>query len=391
MDGIEAKGNGLPVLVFAGGGTGGHLYPALAIANAWCKRLSNSRIVFYGTQRPVDRQIIGPSGYELVCQTLPPLRYGPWTWPATLRALYRAGTQCRQRFDRDHPAVVIGTGGLASFPAVRQARRAGIPTVLLNPDAIPGRANRHLAAVADRVFVQWEEATEHFKKGTKVDVMGCAVRPEFRSVSRSDGINHFGLHLDRKTLLVTGASQGARTVNQAAVAIIDFLESLEGWQVLHLTGRLDFEAVQEAYAGRSLSAKVIAYTEDMAHALAVADLVVSRAGASTLAEICAMGKPSVLMPYPFHRDMHQLANARCLSRASAACILVDAVDPAINGPALEHVLEPLMTSDRNREQMAAAACRIGRRNAASNIADALIELARQRGTLRAAETLEVSR
>jgi UDP-N-acetylglucosamine--N-acetylmuramyl-(pentapeptide) pyrophosphoryl-undecaprenol N-acetylglucosamine transferase len=286
---------------------------------------------------------------------------------------------------------VIGTGGLASFPAVREARRAGIPTVLLNPDAIPGRANRHLAAVADRVFVQWEEATRHFKKGTKVEVMGCAVRPEFSSVSRSDGIDRFRLRHDRKTLLITGASQGARTVNQAAIALTDFLESFEEWQVLHLTGRLDFEVVKAAYAGRPLFARVIDYTEHMAHALAAADLVVSRAGASTLAEICAMGKPSVLMPYPFHRDLHQLANARCLSRASAACVLVDAVDPAVNGPALKHVLGPLMRNDRDREDMAAAARRIGRRNAASNIADALVELARQRGALRAAETLEVSR
>jgi len=307
-----------------------------------------------------------------------------------MRGLQRAGVFCRRRFERDRPLVVIGTGGLASLPAVREAHRAGIPTVLLNPDALPGRANKRLAAWADRVFVQWEEAAHHFP-ASKVLVTGCAIRREFRDADRAVGIARFGLKQDRKTLLITGASQGARTVNQAVVESIDFFESLGGWQVLHLTGRLDFDTVRAAYAGRQVAAKVIEYTDDMAHALAAADLVVSRAGASTLAEISAMGKPSVLMPYPYHRDMHQLANARCLSRASAACIVMDAIDPSVNGPALQKALEPLMIRDDTRAEMAAGARSIGRLEAADDVAGEIIELATQVGAPALGETLEVAR
>lgn len=377
-----------PLIAFAGGGTGGHLYPALAIAASLRRRLPRARFVFFGTQRPIDERILTSEehrqlepdsevpAFPLVAQTLPPLRPAPWRWPGIYRGYRKSTLLCRERFQTDRPAVVVGTGGLGSVPAVREAARMGIPTVLLNPDAIPGRANRYLAGSADVVFAQWDETTNHFPSSTRVVVCGCPIRAPFNRANRSSGLKRFGLDEDRRTLLVTGASQGARTVNEAVVANLPFLLTKDDWQILHLTGHTDYEEINEAYDrlrqsgdGKRLRATVLAFTEQMADALSAADLVVARAGASTLAEITAVGRASILIPYPHHRDQHQRANARCLVRASAARIVHDKVDSAVNGASLRVVLEQLMGDAATRESMAAAARRLGRGQAAAQIAD----------------------
>ena len=368
-----------PLIVFAGGGTGGHLFPALAIADALRRRLPDARFVFFATQRPIDRHILLHAGCNLVQQTLPTINRAPWHWLRIYRGYRQSSLLCRSRFESDRPAVVIGTGGLGSVPAVRQATRAGIPVALLNPDSVPGRANRYLASSADVVFVQWEEAIRHFPGSARVVVSGCPVRPEFNEVGREAGLARFGLDANRKTLLVTGASQGAQTINEVVVSNLALLESHDDWQVIHLTGDPAYEEVRAAYAGRSIRVSVLPFTEHMAEALGAADLVIARAGASTLAEITAVGRASVLMPYPYHKDQHQLANARCLVRASAARIVHDKVDPTENGPALREVLGQLMSDDEQRGFMAAAARRLGRGHAAVQIAGHIVELAEESG------------
>lgn len=363
-----------PLIAFAGGGTGGHLYPAIAIAGAIRRRVKDARFVFFGTQRPVDQRILSRVECDIVRQTLPALSGMPWRWPGIFLGLQRSASQCRSRFEADAPAVVIGSGGMASVPAVREAHRMGIPTAILNPDALPGRANRYLAGVADVVFAQWEDTVQHYPRDTDVRVVGCPIRPGFNSAGREIGIARFGLRPDRKTLLVTGASQGATSINEAVIANFDLLESHSNWQILHLTGEKDYANTAAAYRTRSIAAVVIPYTDHMAEALSVADLVISRAGASTLAEITAVGRPSILMPYPYHRDQHQFANAKCLARVSAARIVRDAIDPAINGPVLRSVLEALMADDGGRRAMAAAAQGMGRGNAAAVIAGQVLRL-----------------
>jgi UDP-N-acetylglucosamine--N-acetylmuramyl-(pentapeptide) pyrophosphoryl-undecaprenol N-acetylglucosamine transferase len=374
-----------PLIVFAGGGTGGHLYPALAVAEALRQKIPRVRFLFFGTQRPIDKQILGSQrknqsqdDFSLVQQSLPALARAPWRWPAIYQGFRSSTRLCRERFEVHRPVVVIGTGGLGSVPAVREASRMGIHTALLNPDALPGRANRYLARISNSVFVQWDEASAQFPSPVNVMVTGCPVRSSFNVATREDGLARFGLSQSRKTLLITGASQGARTVNEAVVANLDFLAGLSGWQVLHLTGHSEFEEVKAAYArlGSKMDgrATVLAYTDHLSDALSAADLVVARAGASSLAEITAMGRASILMPYPHHKDLHQLANARCLVRSSAARIVHDKIDARINGPALRLVLEQLINDDEGRGAMAAAAKRLGRGQAAAQIADYVVEL-----------------
>ena len=366
-----------PVIAIAGGGTGGHLYPALAVTEVLRQRVPGLRFVFFGSDRPIDRQILeGREGCELVPQHLPPLQKMPWRWPGIINGYLASSRKCTARLTADRIALVIGTGGLASVPAVRQARRMRIPTVLLNPDAVPGKANRLLARWADLVLVQWEDSLAHFPRHGRVEVVGCPIRAGFAPMTREEGIACFELDPQCKTLLVTGASQGARTLNEALLANLDLFEGERGWQILHLSGRRDFEPVQQAYHGQDVPARVLAYTEQMPAALGAADLVLSRAGASSLAEITAMGRASILMPYPFHRDQHQYANARCLTRPGAALLVPDAVDVTRNGPALREVLQRLMQSDEERAAMAQAAVKISRPDAAERIAERVLELAR---------------
>jgi len=381
---------GGPLFAFAGGGTGGHLYPAIAVARALRDRVPDARFIFFSTQRGIDGSILGHVDCEVVRQELRALSARPWRWHGVLQGLRGARHECRSRFLIDPPAAVIGTGGMASIPAVQEARRAGIPIAILNPDAAPGRANRYLAKHADVVFAQWDDTVAAYPPGVAVRVVGCPVRPAFAAATRETGVARFGLHRERRTLLVTGASQGARSINQGMIALRSWLESRSNWQILHLTGESDHAFVASAYASRKGLGKVLSYTEHMADAVAAADLVISRAGASTLAELTAVGRAAILMPYPFHRDQHQLANAECLERVGAARIVRDAIDPGVNAPALQSVLGELMSDDAKRAAIAEAARRMGRLDADETIACEVLKLARIHARGSACESVEAA-
>lgn len=370
-----------PLIAFAGGGTGGHLYPALAVAEALQVHAPDTRLLFFATQRPLDRRIIRRAGVDLIEQPLVSFGRMPWRWPAFLLGFHRSARICRASFAELRPSVVVGTGGLGSIPAVREAARAGIATAILNPDSVPGRANRHLASRVDTVFAQWPETVEHFARlcgttGPRVLATGCPVRPEFGRADRRAGITRFDLNPNKKTFVITGASQGARNINRAVIANLDLFESPEcDWQIIHLTGENDHGEVVEAYRDRSVGVAVLPYTEHMADALAAADLLLGRAGASSLAEITAVGRAAILMPYPYHRDQHQLANARCLERVGAARVIPDRINLEQNGPALRETLKELMADAGKRGMMAEASRQMGRESAASSIAKELLVMA----------------
>jgi UDP-N-acetylglucosamine--N-acetylmuramyl-(pentapeptide) pyrophosphoryl-undecaprenol N-acetylglucosamine transferase len=281
---------------------------------------------------------------------------------------------------------VVGAGGYASGPPVHVALNLGIPTFLLNPDAVPGRANRFLARRAGLtgIFAQWEVTREHFPPAAPVEVTGCPVRPAFRTAGQADAaaiLRSFDLEPGKRTLLVTGASQGARTINEAIIRLAGELD-WAGWQVLHLAGQADAGGVAEAYArlagssGKSVPrARVLPFTDRMAEAMAACDLIVSRAGASTLAEILAVGKPSIVLPYPYHRDQHQRYNAMVLVEAGAAVLLDDDRDAADNARRLRPVLAELMKDDRRREAMGRAARGLDHLDPAQSIASVLLKAA----------------
>jgi UDP-N-acetylglucosamine--N-acetylmuramyl-(pentapeptide) pyrophosphoryl-undecaprenol N-acetylglucosamine transferase len=364
-----------PWFVIAGGGTGGHLYPGLAVAGSLRRLQPDFEVSVFGTGRALDAKLIGSAGYELVSQEVRPFPKKPWQWPGFLAAWRRSVRYATDRFVVRPPAAVLGLGGYASAPAIMAASKIGIPTAIFNPDAEPGRANRRLARRARRVFVQWRETAERFGGHDDIRVVGCPVRPEFARATRQSGCRALRIDEARPTVLITGASQGARSINAACLELIELWRVASDWQVVHVTGDVDFDRCRAAYKSAGITARTSRYTEHMALCMAAADIVISRAGASTLAEITAMSLPSVLMPYPFDRAHHQMSNARILAEAGAAEIVEDHNDPRDDAERLRDVLRDLMKSPHRRERMAKAAGAIGTTTAADTIAEQIFEMA----------------
>lgn len=364
-----------PWFVIAGGGTGGHLYPGLAVAEAIRAEKPEFDVTVFGTTRPIDERLVAPRGFELVRQPVRAFPKMPWQWPGFLSAWFKSKTLVNKRFTERRPAMVLGLGGYAAGPPITVARKLGVPTAIFNPDAVPGRANRMLASRVDRVFVQWEETAEHFERAKDVHCTGCPIRPGFTSTNRAASIEKLKLDPARKTLLITGASQGARSINLAMIHLAEDFKQMPNWQIIHLTGEADLAACREGYKQAGLDARTIDFTENMAGCMAAADLIVSRAGASTLAEISVMRLASILMPYPYDRKKHQLANARVLVKANAAELVEDTGNAGQNAKKLRPVLKQLMNSDEHRRRLARAVTALGKTNAAETIAAELLDMA----------------
>lgn len=358
--------------IFAGGGTGGHLFPGIAVADALCEVDPAARVTFLTTARELDSQLLGPTPYRQVPQSVRPFTMHPLRLPAFLRSWRASIAIARETIHRESTRAVLGLGGYAAGPAVVAARSLGVSAAILNPDATPGRANRYLAKRCERVFAQWEESRRHFAATVQCEVVGCPVRKAFLEADATPDQARFGLSPAKATLLVTGASQGARTINQAMVQVWpEFARAHADWQILHLTGEADREMVQAAYRHVDAPSVVLAFTHEMAAAIRVADVVVSRAGASTLAELAALGKPSILLPYPYHRDMHQRGNARVLAERGAAILLEDFRDPGRNALTLHAALESLSARE-HRDEMAVKARSFGSHHAAEAVARWLV-------------------
>lgn len=354
--------------VLAGGGTGGHLYPGLAVADALLRRDAAARITFLTTNRPLDTQLLSGRPFAQVAQVVRPWPSRPWGWPGFARAWWSSVKRARRLLRQEGVAAVLGLGGYAAGPAVMAAAQLGLPRAILNPDAVPGRANRRLARRVTAVFCQWEVTRGVLPEPDVGRVVGCPIRARFAEVAREDGCRHFGLDAGRPVLLVTGASQGARTVNRVMQRVWpEFATTHADWQLLHLSGAADEAETRAAYEAAGVVANVVAFTHEMPLALAAADVVVSRAGASTLAELTVLGKPSILLPYPFDRGQHQRANADVLGQAGAAIVLDDRIEPAANAGPLGAALERVANA-AERERMAAAARTLGRANAADDVA-----------------------
>ena len=363
-------------ILLAGGGTGGHLYPGLAVAEALRRIEPDADIAFSCTRRPIDRKVLTGSGYSFVEIDARPFSMRPWTWPGFLVSLARSGIQARRRLREYCPDVVVGLGGYGSYAAARIGQKYGVATVLLNPDIVVGRANRRLGRWVNLAFCQFQETVADFAGRGRLT--GCPVRPSLFGATRAEGVAEFGLDPANRTLLVTGASLGARTVNVAILAILKDRGLPQGWQVLHLTGHGEYEAVAKAYRGLAgVSAVVRPYAERMGLAYAASDLVVARAGASTVAEILAVGLPAIFLPYPYHRDQHQMKQARAVESLGAAVVVEDRPGDPATWRDLAQALSGVVTDASRLAGLAEKARSVGRPSAAEDIAKQILEFARR--------------
>jgi len=359
------------MFIFAGGGTGGHLYPALAVAQQLIEARDDAGVVFACSNRPIDRRILAPLDYAIVPQPIRPLPRNLRSVPGFLLAWWRSRTIARRLLDDLKPAAVLGTGGFAAAPLVRQAAKAHLPTALLNPDAVPGKANRYLAGHADVVFTQFDSTVKHFAAdiASRVRSVGCPIRGGFATADRDEAAGFFNLDPNRRTLLVNGGSQGAANINEAVAMLGDELDRFAGdWQMLHITGLSYVEEVNDSDGPGSIPTLLLKYCDRMDLAYAAADLALCRGGASTAAELTASGTPAVIMPYPYHADDHQRLNAGPLESAGAAIVCTDAADATANTKMLRDQLLGLMDDPQRLEQMHQAAISQAHPDAAKEIA-----------------------
>ena len=301
-------------VMMAGGGTGGHVFPALAVAQELRRRDSGAEVLFVGTDRGLEKRLVPEAGFPL--RTLPVRGLKGKSMAEKFRnmeALPKSFWISRRLLNDFRPEVVFGTGGYAAGPTLLQAALSGRPTVLFEPNAEPGFTNRVLAPLVTRAAVTFEEAARRF--GSKAVRTGIPVREDFLTLQRREPSPPY-------TILIFGGSRGAASLNRA---VVDALGRLKASGVplrfIHQTGQQDYEMVQRAYAENRLEAEVQSFFDRMADCFAPADLALCRAGASTVAELTAAGQPSILVPFPHATDEHQLRNAEALQRAGAALLL----------------------------------------------------------------------
>lgn len=326
--------------------------------------------------REIDRTILGPAGFEFIPQPIVPPHRNIGGLLKFWKSWRETKDLVRQILRTDQPVAAIGLGGYAAGVAVKLAAQVGIPTAILNPDVIPGKANLYLLRYVNAVCCQFDATLTRIASNQrdKCHVTGCPIRQDIANLpDRDSAKGRLGLDPRLQTLVVTGASQGATTVNEAVLEALKD-QKFQGWQVLHLSGKDHASAVRSAYRELEVSVRVIDFTPDMADVWAAADLAISRSGASSCAELVACGIPSVLMPYPFHNDMHQRANAKVLADAGAAVLMDDEKDRRKNGQKLRPILQSLLYDLPRRQAMSAVAKSLGKPDAAMAVATLVTQM-----------------
>ena len=356
------------------GGTAGHVNPALAVAQELSGR--GHEIVFFGTPTHIESRLAPEAGFEFVSLDVSGFdKAHPTTLVTSGVKILAASSRARRVMRERHFDAAVTFGAYVSIPVGLAATKLGVPLVVHEQNSMPGMANVFLAQRADVTALTYASSEEHLDPKHPAIVCGNPVRSDFDDASRERGRELFGVPDGAKLLVVTGGSLGAAHLNSAVVAMKKRLLSIEDLHVIHSCGPADYDATCAALALRDKQKgrwQLMPYIDDMASALAAADLVISRAGASSLAEVAAIGVPSVLVPYPYARADHQTANARSLSDAGAAVLVADA---DLDGPEFTELVCGLVTDRAKLSEMREAAAALGASSARARLADLAEEAA----------------
>jgi UDP-N-acetylglucosamine--N-acetylmuramyl-(pentapeptide) pyrophosphoryl-undecaprenol N-acetylglucosamine transferase len=350
-------------IVFSGGGTGGHLFPGLAVAERLSEEIANLRVTFAGSGKPFEQKHVASAGFEylaLPCRPLPRKAGEAVSFIVENLAGYFAARRCLKDERVD---AVVGLGGYASVPMGRAAARTGTPLVLLEQNVVPGRATQWLAKKADLICTSYPETEEHLLGHCPVRCTGNPVRRDFLRFrgNRTDAA---------RQLVVLGGSGGALAINENVPrALYKLRDQLTGWKIIHQTGESGCRATQLLYKKLAIEAAVLPFLHEIPRQLQSADLVVCRAGGTTLAELATVGAPAVLIPYPNAKDDHQRKNATVFAQAGAASIVEEPVAPGRLDDALVEKLQPLFSDAEKRREMSAAMALLARPHAAADVAD----------------------
>jgi UDP-N-acetylglucosamine--N-acetylmuramyl-(pentapeptide) pyrophosphoryl-undecaprenol N-acetylglucosamine transferase len=358
-------------VLIAAGGTGGHIYPGIAVAQEIMRRDAGSKVRFVGTARGLETRLVPQAGFELsLIESAGLKNVGRMAQMRGLVLLPKSFLSALSLIRQFRPDVVVGAGGYVSGPVVLMAALTNRPTLVMESNALPGWTNRVLARFVDRAAVSFEQALPFFRG--KAAVTGNPVRREF-----------FGVPPKRRepgkfSLLIFGGSQGARAINEGMVSALPVLASLKSTlRIKHQTGPADFEKVRTAYlaAGWEEQAEVRSYIDNMMADFAAADLVICRAGATTTAELIAAGKASIMIPFPFAADDHQRKNAEALEAAGASRMILQ---KDLSGERLAKEIGVLADSPQQLDQMEQASRKLAHGDAAASVVDMIEELSHKK-------------
>ncbi|SDC35084.1 MULTISPECIES: undecaprenyldiphospho-muramoylpentapeptide beta-N-acetylglucosaminyltransferase [unclassified Candidatus Frackibacter] len=364
--------------ILTGGGTGGHIYPGLAIAKGIEMNYEKAEILFVGTNEGLEAEIVPKAGYELanISSRGLPRKLSI----EILTSLVTTGIgvwEAKKLINTFKPDIVIGTGGYVSGPVMLMASLMKKKTVIHEQNAYPGLTNRLLSRLVDKVALSNQDAESYFNGNSKLVLTGNPVRPEIIKARRLESYKELGLDPNKKFILVFGGSRGAKSINQAMEEVYKLSQKNPEIQVLHITGKNDFARVREVATKLGISNLknghiiIKPYLYNMAAGLAAADLVISRAGATGLAEITARGIPAILIPYPYAAENHQEHNARSLERRGAAKVILD---HDLNGVKLVNEIQELIFDQERLDKMAKASKKLGKPKAVDNIIKLIDEL-----------------
>ncbi|MGH7681580.1 MAG: undecaprenyldiphospho-muramoylpentapeptide beta-N-acetylglucosaminyltransferase [Candidatus Eiseniibacteriota bacterium] len=359
-------------LLIAAGGTGGHVYPGIAIAEEWKRLHPDSTVTFVGTERGVESKAVPAAGFEF--RAIDARGFPRTPGIGQIRALWAFGrsfVQVAAIIKEVKPDAVIATGGFVSGPVGLWARLLSIPLVLQEQNSVPGAVNRWLSLIANQVHISFVESRNYFRRRNNLKVSGNPIRSSLLKQDRESAYEALGLDPARRTLLVFGGSRGAASINRAVLGALAKLSAIPNLQILWQTGTDDFEAASTAARGATIPTRAFAYLDRMEKAYAVADLAVCRSGAMTITELTACGVPAILIPYPHAARDHQTQNARGLVDRGAAEMVAD--KDLTPESLAEHVVALFRDESRLR-RMGRNARAFSRTNAAERIVRSIEEL-----------------
>jgi UDP-N-acetylglucosamine--N-acetylmuramyl-(pentapeptide) pyrophosphoryl-undecaprenol N-acetylglucosamine transferase len=357
-------------LLIAGGGTGGHVIPALAIAQEWLSRGKEREVVLVGTERGIEMKLVPQAGLPLETLRVAGLKgKGGATLLRNLAMLAPGMLDARRVLRKHRPVAAFGVGGYAAGPMMLATWFNGVPNVIFEPNAEPGLTNKLLAKLSKRIATGYEISAQAW--GKKAVVTGCPVRPEFFSIKPRRLEKPF-------RLLVTGGSQGALPVNRTFVDAMDLLASRKNeLSIVHQTGERDYNAVRTAYARREINAEVVPFLTNMAERFAWADVIVCRAGAITAAEIAAAGRAAIFIPFGAATDSHQLRNAQEMTSAGAGRLITE---NELTAERLTTEIFSLIGQPEQIEKQSSAARSLARPHATRDIVNLIEEVANVQAT-----------
>jgi UDP-N-acetylglucosamine--N-acetylmuramyl-(pentapeptide) pyrophosphoryl-undecaprenol N-acetylglucosamine transferase len=366
-----------PKLLISGGGTGGHIYPAISIAEEFFKRYPHGAVDYIGKQNGREQTIVAQSGLPICYHGIHAQGIPRRISPAIFTALYQNILGCQEAseiINTVKPDVAVGTGGYVSAMAIKTAQKKGIPTLIHEQNAIPGITNRILGRKANWIASSYRESDAWFPKD-KIRLTGNPVRKNILNLSRTEGLRAFGLLENLPTLLVFGGSQGALTINRATIEALHIIEGRQiGLQVILQTGEKGFnetQALMMRYAWNRVKIIVRPYLDPISLAYSVADVVIARAGAISISEITCCGLPSILIPYPYATANHQEKNARAVEAQKAALVVLES---ELTGVFLAEQIIKLIQDKELRKKMCLASKNLAKPDAAEAICDLIDSL-----------------